>query len=111
MSRSYLARLLYINLNYTVFDGKLPECEIQVDKELMQLAEKFIGYKCMGVYSSGTIYINPNIPKWQDEYVLLHEMIHMWQDIHGYKLNHGKRLKKFAKKACKQLQIDIQYVL
>lgn len=33
--------------------------------------------------------------EWQN--VLLHEMIHVWQDIMGYKGGHGKSFKKKAK--------------
>ena len=44
------------------------------------------------------ISILPELPWFLSAATMAHEMIHLWQSENGYKRNHGKRFKKYARK-------------
>lgn len=97
------------HFNHTLFNGELPLPEFKYLKNKLYQGY-FIG--CHNIDGpSYTIKINfKHYNKTYEEFceTLIHEMVHLFQLINGFKVNHGKGFKLIAKKIKRITGIDIR---
>lgn len=85
------------HINRHCFDGILPDTTIQIGKSRYTKESIFGEYYPTG-FGKGMILVDPRVAS--DEFkmhsTVAHEMIHQWQDLLGFRLDHHRVFKAWC---------------